>query len=145
MRLTTRTPQQLHSWLKVASALFEDSAPSASLDCLKARAAPTHPGAPPEPLGSLRWPQQLASDRPKVEESPLSTARRRGWRGSSARRSATPSGTPSSLKMPPALPDDTGPSASLSRSEARRGLRSPAQALAPKGRGCSTCNRQVPE
>ena len=49
------------------------------------------------------------------------------------------------LKMPPALPDDTGPSASLSRSEARRGLRSPAQALAPKGRGCSTCNRQVPE
>ena len=49
------------------------------------------------------------------------------------------------LKMPPALPDDPGPSASVSRSEARRGLRSPAQALAPKGRGCSTCNRQVPE
>ncbi len=39
-------------WLEMASTLFEDSAPPASLDCLKARTAPTHPGAPPEPLGS---------------------------------------------------------------------------------------------
>jgi hypothetical protein len=40
-------------WFKMASTLFDDSAPFASLDCLKARAAPTHPRAPPEPLGSL--------------------------------------------------------------------------------------------
>ena len=38
---------------KSASTLFEDRAPSASLDCLMARAAaPTRPRAPPEPLGS---------------------------------------------------------------------------------------------
>ena len=61
--------------MKAASALFEDSAPSASLDCLKAQAAPTHPRAQPEPLGSLRWPQELASDRSKVEDFPLSTNR----------------------------------------------------------------------
>ena len=59
----------------MASTLFEDSAPSASLDCLKAQAAPTHPRAQPEPLGSLRWPQELASGRPKVEDFPLSTSR----------------------------------------------------------------------
>ena len=59
----------------MASTLSEDSAPSASLDCLKAQAAPTHPRAQPEPLGSLRWPQELASDRPKVEDFPLSTNR----------------------------------------------------------------------
>ena len=63
------------SWLKRASTLPDDTAPSASLDCLKARAAPTHPGAQPEPLGSLPWPQELASGRPKVEDSPLSTTR----------------------------------------------------------------------
>ena len=46
--------------MKTASTLFDDIAPSASLDCLKAQAAPTHPGAPPEPLGGLPWPQELA-------------------------------------------------------------------------------------
>ena len=46
----------------------DDPAPSASLDCLKARTAPTHPGAPPEHLGSLRWPQELASGRRKAED-----------------------------------------------------------------------------
>ena len=38
-------PGSCCSWLKMASTLSDDSAPSASLDCLKARAAPTHPGA----------------------------------------------------------------------------------------------------
>ena len=47
------SPETSFSWLKMPSALFGDSAPFASLDCLKARAAPTHPRAPPEPLGSL--------------------------------------------------------------------------------------------
>ena len=63
------------SWLQMASTLFEDSAPSASLDCLKAQAAPTHPRAPPEHLGGLPWPRELASGWPKVEDSPLSTSR----------------------------------------------------------------------
>ena len=46
--------KRLHgSRLKMPSTLFEDSAPFASLDCLKARAAPMHPRAPPEQLGSL--------------------------------------------------------------------------------------------
>jgi hypothetical protein len=45
------------SWFKMASTLFDDIAPSASLACLKARAAPTHPGAQPEHLGGLPWPQ----------------------------------------------------------------------------------------
>ena len=55
------------SWFKMASTLSDDTAPSASLDRLKARAAPTHPRAQPEPLGGLPWPQELASGRPKVE------------------------------------------------------------------------------
>ena len=58
------------------SALFDHSAPFASLDWLKARAAPTLPRAQPGPLGSLPWPQALASGRPKVEDFPLSTSRR---------------------------------------------------------------------
>ena len=61
------------SWLNAASALSEDSAPSASLDHLKAWAAPTHPGAPPEQVGGLPWPQQPASGRPKDADAPLST------------------------------------------------------------------------
>ena len=61
----------------MASTLSDDTAPSASLDRLKARAAPTHPGAQPEPLGSLPRPQELASGRPKVEDLPLSTTRQR--------------------------------------------------------------------
>ena len=55
--------------------LLDDTAPSASLDYLKAQAASTHPRAPPEHLGSPLWPQELASGRPKVENSPLSTTR----------------------------------------------------------------------
>ena len=46
-------------WLKVACALSDDTAPSASLDHLEARAAPTHPGAPPGPLRRLRRREQL--------------------------------------------------------------------------------------
>jgi hypothetical protein len=42
------------SWFKMASTLSEDTAPSPSLDCLTAQAAPpTHPRAPPEQLGGL--------------------------------------------------------------------------------------------
>ena len=55
-------------WCKGPSALTEDGAPSASLDHLKAPAAPTHPGAPPEPLGCSPWPLQPASGRSKDEE-----------------------------------------------------------------------------
>ena len=64
------------SWFKMASTLSDDTAPSASLDCLEAQGAPTQPRAPPEPLGSLPWPQEPASGRPKVEDFPLSTTRR---------------------------------------------------------------------
>ena len=73
-----RTDHRLRqpSWLKVPSTLFEDSASSASLDCVKARAAPTHPRAQPEQLRTLPRPQELASGRPKVDEFPLSTSRR---------------------------------------------------------------------
>ena len=33
----------------------------------RAQAAPMHPGAPPQQLGGVPWPQQPASGRPKVE------------------------------------------------------------------------------
>ena len=68
--------------MKAASALVEDGAPSASLDGPKARAAPTHPGAPPEQIWSSPWSQPPASGRPKVEDSSLSTSRlsdERAW------------------------------------------------------------------
>ena len=76
----SRWPQQLPLPLR-ASAVRpapEDGAPSASLDCPKAQAAPTHPGAPPERLGSSLWPSQPASGLPKAEDSPpfLSRCRR---------------------------------------------------------------------
>ena len=47
------------------SSLRDDTAPSASLDHLEALAAPTHPRAPPGPLGSSPPPPQLASGWPK--------------------------------------------------------------------------------
>ena len=53
------------------SALFDESAPSARLVPPGAQAAPTHARAPPEQLGSLRWPPQPASGRPKVDEGPF--------------------------------------------------------------------------
>ena len=46
------------SWLKIPSALPDDTAPTASLGHLKAQAAPMHPRAKPEPLGSSPWPQE---------------------------------------------------------------------------------------
>ena len=52
-----------------ASTLVDDPAPSAYLDHPQARAAPAHPGAPPEPLRGLPWPPEPASGRPTVEES----------------------------------------------------------------------------
>jgi hypothetical protein len=54
------------SW-KLLSALSEDSAPSASPDHLKAQAAPTQAGAPPEQPEGSPWPQQPASGRSKVK------------------------------------------------------------------------------
>ena len=54
---SVRMRSELLSWSKMASNLFADTAPSASLDCLKARAASTYPGAPLEHLGGLQWPQ----------------------------------------------------------------------------------------
>ena len=44
-------------WWEVASTPPDDGAFSASLGHLKARAAPTQPGAPPERLGGFLWPQ----------------------------------------------------------------------------------------
>ena len=44
----------------MASTQSDGTAPSASLDYRKAQAAPTHPGAPPEHLGGLPWPQEPA-------------------------------------------------------------------------------------
>ena len=48
-------PNGRGGWLKVASASFDDSAPFASLDYLKARAAPTHRKAQPRHLESSSW------------------------------------------------------------------------------------------
>ena len=62
-----------HSWLKPPSNLSEDTGPSASVDHLKAQAAPTRPRAPPEHHGRSPWPRQPASGRdPKVEHLALS-------------------------------------------------------------------------
>ena len=41
----------------------------------RAQGAPTHPGAPPEQLGSLPWPQQLTPGRPKDDDFFISAAR----------------------------------------------------------------------
>ena len=56
----------------MASTLSEDGAPFASLDGLKAQAAPTLPRAPPRQLGRSPWLQQPASGWPKVESFPRS-------------------------------------------------------------------------
>ena len=63
-------PDGLSAGSKWPPTLPEDSAPSACLDGLQARAAPTHPRAQPEQLEGLPWPQELASSWPKVEECP---------------------------------------------------------------------------
>ena len=52
---------------KSPSALCDDPAPCARLVAPTAQAAPPHPGAQPEPLGSSPWPEQPASGRPKVQ------------------------------------------------------------------------------
>ena len=69
-------PWRRASWLKMASTLSDDTAPPASLGHLKAQAAPMHPGATPEPLGSSAWPQQPASACARDEDVSLSTTRR---------------------------------------------------------------------
>ena len=57
--------------MNVPPTLFLRTAPPpASLDHLKAQAAPTPPGAPPAQLGGPRPPPQLASGRPKVGDAP---------------------------------------------------------------------------
>ena len=77
-RVSAKPPKdRLRSWLKMASTLCEDSAPPASPDCLKAQAAPTLPRAPLEHLGSSPWPQEPATGRRKVDDSPFSTTRLR--------------------------------------------------------------------
>ena len=53
------------SWFKMASTLFEDTAPSARLVPPRAQAAPTQPRAQPQHIVSLQWPQELASGHPK--------------------------------------------------------------------------------
>ena len=53
---------------KMPPAPPEDGGPRASLDRLKAQAAPPHPEAPPEPRGGSLWPRSLASSRPKAED-----------------------------------------------------------------------------
>ena len=99
----------------MASTLSDDSAPSASLDHLEAQAAPTHPKAPPEHLGSLPWPQEPATGRPKVEDSPLSTSRRLPALGVSwancvntrlllSRRTRATAAAPPELALVPFLP-----------------------------------------
>ena len=131
--------------MKVASALSEDSAPSASLDCLKAQAAPTHPRAQPEPLGSLRWPQELASDRPKAEEFPLSTTRQHAdeaytaaWERLSAATGlkevdAMTRRLRSWFKPASTLPDDPAPSASLDHLQAQAAPTHPGAPPEPLG------------
>ena len=57
----------------------DDTAPSASLGHLEAQAAPTQLRARPEPLGSLQWPQELASGCPKVEDFSLPNHQEEFW------------------------------------------------------------------
>ena len=59
------------SWLKALSTLCEDAAPLPASCLLGPRPLVRNPRAQPGYLGSLRWPQELASDRPKVEVFPL--------------------------------------------------------------------------
>ena len=64
------------SWFKAASPLSTDSAQSASLDRLKAQAAPTHPRAPHEQLGGSPWPQlELPPPLPQLRRARLTPPR----------------------------------------------------------------------
>ena len=60
---------------KMSSALPDNTAPSARPMALWALAAHTRPGAPPEHRGGLPCAEDLASGRPKVEDSPLANLR----------------------------------------------------------------------
>ena len=105
-------PHGRRRWLEVASVPSEHTAPPASLGHRKARAAPTHPGAPPEPLGRSPRPQEPASGRPRVEEGFFSTRRRSSARAS--RRWSTGFRRSSRLEiMASTQSDGTAPSASL--------------------------------
>ena len=68
-RLRRQAAGLRRSWFKTASTPSDDTAPSARPVPPGALAAPTHPRAPPEHLGSSPRPQEPASGRPKVEES----------------------------------------------------------------------------
>ena len=73
-----------------------DGAPSACLDHPKAQTAPTLPGAPPPPLGGVRWPQEPASARAQAEESLHLASTPQALRSSSAAlRCPRPSRAPS--------------------------------------------------
>ncbi len=78
------------SWLKVPSALHDDTAPSVLLDYLKAQAASTHSSAQPEHLGGSPWPPQLASARSQGDEFSPSTTRRRPQDDADARQVREP-------------------------------------------------------
>ena len=54
------------SWFQVPSTCSRTAPHRASFGHLKAQAAPMHPRAQPEPLGSSPWPPQPASGRPEV-------------------------------------------------------------------------------
>ena len=67
-------------WFEMASTLPDDTAPSVSLDHLQAQAAPTHPKAPPEHLGScpgLGTPPQAAPKSRVLRFQPAGAAVRR--------------------------------------------------------------------
>ena len=62
---------------EMPSTLSEDGAPSTSLNPLEGSGCSNTPEAQPQQLGSLPWPQELASAGAQDEDSPLSSIRRR--------------------------------------------------------------------
>ncbi len=101
--------QRASRW-KGPGTLSEHSAPSARLVVPRVQTAPMHPrstpGAPPRPLGSSPWPQELASGRFKWGFCTLSTGRlvdlaegsAAGRRASARRRSFAAAGRRSGVR-----------------------------------------------
>ena len=85
---------------------------------LQAPAAPPHPGAHPEQLGSLLWPQQPASGRPKGFY-PFCTARMELQNVLPSTQARLFYLCDSWLKVPSALSEDTAPSAFLGHLKAQ--------------------------
>ena len=94
-----------------------------------APAAPTHPRAPPEQLGSSPPPSEPASGRPTVEEAPLAAARclmRSATSQCSCRRAHLARSPPTSLQLdvprrPPTAPDLPRPNFVEPRHDTRGG------------------------